>query len=218
MRITAATYNVRGFRAGVRVVADVAERLAPDVVLLQETGSRHALRAFADALGMSCAADPIAWARRRAKDAVLVREPWRVSSHRQVRFSGSALLYPRAALVAEVAGPGGRLFAISTHLGLRGDERGRHARALAGLCDELDGPVVIGGDLNMTADARAMVPLLERFIDAGAQAGPTFPASEPAARIDFLLVSRQVTVRRSRVEASTVSDHAAVAAELEFAG
>lgn len=216
MRITAVTYNVRGFRAGVEAVANVIERLAPDALLLQETGSRRALRGFADTIGMSCADDPIAWGRRRAKDAVLVREPWHVLSHRQVRFAGSALLYPRAALVAEVAGRGGRFWAVSTHLGLGGAERGRQARALSELCRGLDGAVMIGGDLNMSADARAMAPLLERFTDAGAAAGPTFPAN--GARIDFLLVSGDMEVARAWVEASTASDHAPVAAELEIAG
>jgi len=70
----------------------------------------------------------------------------------------------------------------------------------------------------MAADAPAMAPLLERFIDVGTAAGPTFPAKAPAARIDFLLVSRGVKVARAWVEASTASDHAPVAAELEIAG
>jgi endonuclease/exonuclease/phosphatase family metal-dependent hydrolase len=218
MRITAATYNIHGFRAGVPAVAEVVGRLAPDVLLLQETGPRRSLRRFADAVGMSCAADPIAWAHRRAKDAVLVREPWRLASDRQVRFAGSASLYPRAALVAEVAGPGGRFSALSTHLGLGGAERGRHARALSELADEPDGPVLVGGDLNMTSDARAMAPLLTRFTDVGAEAGPTFPANAPVARIDFLLVSRGAVVERSWVEASAASDHLPVVAVLELAG
>jgi endonuclease/exonuclease/phosphatase family metal-dependent hydrolase len=218
MRITAVTYNVRGFRAGVPAVAEMVEGLAPDVLLLQETGPRRSLRRFADAIGMSCAADPVAWARRRAKDAVLVREPWRVTSQRQVRFARSAWLYPRAALVAEVAGPGGRLSAVSTHLGLGGAERGRHSRELSELTDEPDGPVVVGGDLNMTADARAMAPLLAHFTDVGAEAGPTFPANAPVARIDFLLVSREVAIERCWVEASAASDHLPLAAMLELAG
>src|SRR2546423_14802833 len=102
MRITVVTYNVRGFRAGVGAVGDVVERLAPDLLLLQETGSRRALRRFVDAIGMSCASDPIAWARRRAKDAGLVREPWRLTSRRPVRFAGAASMYPRARPVAPV--------------------------------------------------------------------------------------------------------------------
>ena len=41
------TYNVRGFRDGRRRVAAVVRELAPDVLLLQETGSRRDLRRFA---------------------------------------------------------------------------------------------------------------------------------------------------------------------------
>jgi endonuclease/exonuclease/phosphatase family metal-dependent hydrolase len=218
MRITAVSYNVRGFRAGVGAVAGVVERLEPDVLLLQETGPRRALRRFADVLGMPCAADPIGWGRRRAKDAVLVREPLRLTSHRQVRFAGSATLYPRAALLAEVVGPRQRFWAISTHLGLGGAERGRQGRALSELAGGLDGPVLIGGDLNMTADARAMGPLLASFVDVGAEAGPTFPGSVPPARIDFLLVTRELIVHRCWVASSAASDHAPVAAVLGLPG
>nr|MBA3691424.1 endonuclease [Actinomycetota bacterium] len=40
MRLTVVTYNVRGFRDGVDRLAAVVERLAPDDLLLQETGPR----------------------------------------------------------------------------------------------------------------------------------------------------------------------------------
>ena len=58
MRITVVTYNVRGFRDGVDRVAAVVERLAPDVLLLQESGSRRTLRRFAADRGFELAGDP----------------------------------------------------------------------------------------------------------------------------------------------------------------
>ena len=69
------TYNVRGFRDGRGRVASVVHALAPDVLLLQESGSRRALRRFADDVGMRVARDPWSPLRRRVKNAVLLAEP-----------------------------------------------------------------------------------------------------------------------------------------------
>lgn len=228
MRFTVATYNVRGFRDGVDRIAEVVERLAPDVVLLQETGPRRTLRRFAAGLGMDAAADPRSLLRRRAKDAILVRPPWRIVEHRQHRFGGSARFYPRAALVAQVGRAGRRVWALSTHLGLTPTERNAHVHELTDLCAGLaGGPVVIGGDLNATPDERAMRWLADRYWDVWAAVAPrhaadggggTFPAIEPTARIDYLFASAGLRVISASVpvHAAEASDHLPVVAELEI--
>jgi endonuclease/exonuclease/phosphatase family metal-dependent hydrolase len=227
VRLTVATYNVRGFRDGVDRIAEVVERLAPDVLLLQETGSRRTLRRFADGLGMDAAADPLSPLRRRAKDAVLVHPPWRIVEHRQHRFGGSARFYPRAALVAQVGRAGRRVWAVSTHLGLTPTERNAHVHELTDLCAGLaGGPVVMGGDMNATPDERAMRWLADRYWDAWAAVSPrdvpegsggTFPAKDPTARIDYLFASAglRVTSAGVAVRAADASDHLPVVAELE---
>lgn len=226
------TFNVRGFRDGIDRVTEVVERLAPDVLLLQETGSRRVLRRFAAGLGLEVAGDPWSPLRRRVKDAVLTRPPWRIVQHRQHRFAGSARFYPRGALIAQVGRAGRRVWAISIHLGLAPTERNAHVHELTDLSAGLaGGPVVIGGDLNATPDQRAVRWLADRYWDAwatmsaaggrddagGAVGGATFPARDPTARIDFLFASAGLRVISARVaaRAEEASDHLPVVAELE---
>lgn len=227
MRLRVVVYNVRGFRDGLDRVVGVIGHFEPDVVLLNETGGRLALRRCARALGMQVARDPWSPFRRRVKNAVLARPPWRIVERRLHRFADVRRpLYPRGALVAQVGRAGRRLWVYAIHLGLHPLERLHAAEELADLTRGRDGPVLIGGDCNETPDGRATTFLGDRFWDAwllgGDVAGETFPASDPTARIDYLFVSEQVKVERVIVpsvmpEARVASDHLPVVAELRLA-
>jgi endonuclease/exonuclease/phosphatase family metal-dependent hydrolase len=227
VQVRVVVYNVRGFRDGLDRVVAVIGHFEPDVLLLNETGGRLALRRCAKALGMQAARDPWSPFRRRVKNAVLVRPPWRIVERRLHRFADvRKALYPRGALVASVGRAGRRLRVYAIHLGLHPLERLHAAEELADLTRGRDGPVLIGGDCNETPDGRAMTFLGERFWDAwllgGDVAGETFPATEPTARIDFLFVSEEVKVERVLVpsvmpEARVASDHLPVVAELRLA-
>jgi endonuclease/exonuclease/phosphatase family metal-dependent hydrolase len=214
-------YNVRGFRDGLDRVTAVLRRFEPDLVLLNETGARHRLRRLARAVGLHEAADPWSPLRRRVKNAVLVRPPWRVREHRLVRFAGSARWYPRGALVALVQRPGAELWAAAVHLGLRPAERRRHAAEIVELLGARE-PLLLGGDLNELPDRGAARVLGERLGDAwvlgGDAGGETFPAEGPTARIDYLFVSGDVRVQRivvpSLPEVRRASDHRPVVAEV----
>ncbi len=171
---------------------------------------------------MRAVGDPWSPFRRRVKDAVLVRAPWRVLERRFRRFDDSARWYPRGVVVARVARSGYRLWVAAVHLGLRPAERRRHSEELADLLRGLEGPIIVGGDLNETPSGRAVSFLSERFWDAwllgGDVAGETFPADEPTARIDYLFVSEGIRVERAIVppipEVRVASDHRPVVAEL----
>jgi endonuclease/exonuclease/phosphatase family metal-dependent hydrolase len=222
--VRVAVYNVRGFRAGVEEVAGALERFRPDLILLQESGSRWALRRFARRLGMDVATDPRAFLRRRVKDAVLVRPPWRIVEHRQHRFATIDRFYPRGALIARLDASGRRCWAVCVHLGLRRKERGRHAREALRLLAGVEGPILLGGDLNELPDGPAVQVFGRRLRDVwllgGDVAGKTFPAEDPTARIDYLFVSEDVRVERALVpsgpEIRTASDHRPLIAEIEL--
>jgi endonuclease/exonuclease/phosphatase family metal-dependent hydrolase len=222
VRVRVLVYNVRGFRDGADRVASVLERFEPDLVLLNESGGRWRLRRFAKRVQMKAVGDPWSPFRRRVKDAVLVRAPWRVLERRFRRFGDSARWYPRGTVVVRVARSGYRLWAAAVHLGLRPAERRRHAEELVDLLRGLDGPDVVGGDLNETPSGRAVSFLSERLWDAwllgGDVAGETFPADEPTARIDYLFVSEGIRVERALVpaipEVRVASDHRPFVAEL----
>ena len=218
------TYNVRGFRDGRGRVAAVVRDLRPDVLLLQETGSRRDLRRFAHDVGMRAARDPWSPLRRRVKNAVLLADPWRFTSVELVRFRGAQRWYPRGALVVRATAGADVVRAVSTHFGLGGAERAAQAQSLVDLAASPDpGAVVVGGDLNATPDMRAVrrisAALRDAWTDAGHGPGPTFPAVTPAARIDYIFVSGRVRVMHARVatdEASSASDHLPVAVDLRL--
>jgi endonuclease/exonuclease/phosphatase family metal-dependent hydrolase len=213
--IRAATWNVHGLRAGVDSVAQVIREQAVDVLLVQESGPRRRLRSLGTALGMEVAADPIAFPRRRVKDAILVRPPRPIRSHRQVRFRDGSLLSPRGAEIARLDG----LTAVSVHLGLNWQERRRHAAQLLEELGNEPTSLVIGGDLNSHPWDPAPIALAEAYRDVWAAVGEgdglTMPAAEPTARIDFLFAGPTVRPLRVWTVATTASDHLMVAADLE---
>jgi endonuclease/exonuclease/phosphatase family metal-dependent hydrolase len=223
--VRAVTYNVRGFRDGRGRVADVVRELAPDVLLLQETGSRRDLRRFADDVGMRVARDPWSPLRRRVKNAVLLAEPWRFRSIELSRFPSARRWYPRGALVVRATSGANTIVAVSVHFGLAGAERADQAASLTDLVATLDGGVVIaGGDLNATPDMRATARVAASLRDtwslAGQGDGSTFPAFAPVARIDYVFVTNEATIVRAVVGAagaSEASDHLPVAVDLSLA-
>lgn len=106
--------------------------------------------------------------------------------------------YPRSVAAVRLSVPGGGAVVVSTtHLALQPENRMRHAEHLAALVRGTGAPVIVGGDLNETADGaarRALEPLLR---DPAAPGQHTFPAAAPTRRIDAVLVTAGVQVRRA---------------------
>ena len=100
------SYNVHGFRAGVRAVAEAIGGERPDVVFVNEAGTRRRLKRFARALGGESASG-IRW-RGGIPNGVVVRRPWRILEARTQAFTRSGRLIPRGALVAQAARSGER--------------------------------------------------------------------------------------------------------------
>ena len=219
MIVRVLSWNVHGFRAGVSSVAEVAKRLRPDLFLLQETGGRGDLSSFVSALDLRVSTDPPVPFRRRVRNAVAVRKPWMIEATHHVRFPGDSWWSPRGAAVADLGLGPARLRVISTHLGLRPEERNRHARGLLAEVDRYNGPSVVGGDLNAHPHQAAAMSLSERLHDVwepSIGAGYTYPAGAPSARIDYVFVTGQITVRDADVVQSEASDHLPVLTELEL--
>jgi endonuclease/exonuclease/phosphatase family metal-dependent hydrolase len=222
VQLRVVTYNVRGFRDGMDRVARVVSHFEPDVVVLNETGGRLALRRFARHVGMGVASDPWSPFRRRVKDAVLVRRPWHIASSFQRRFPTDRWLYPRGALVADVRRAGMRFHAVGTHLSLEPGERRHHADLLSEIVRSVHTPAIVAGDLNELPDGKAVTVLGTRFRDvwllAGDADGRTLPADDPTARIDYVFVTEGIGVERAIVpggpDARQASDHRPVVAVL----
>jgi endonuclease/exonuclease/phosphatase family metal-dependent hydrolase len=125
---------------------------------------------------------------------------------------------------------------LNTHLDYRADPQVRRTQV-----DEMVGyigapalPTIVFGDLNAKPDAPELQPLFARLRDAwNAQNGAstasaanpaargdgfTYPAENPTARIDYVLVSQHFRVRSATVPNTLASDHRPVVAELILKG
>jgi endonuclease/exonuclease/phosphatase family metal-dependent hydrolase len=208
-----ATWNVHGLRAGVDAVAGSVRAERPDILLVQESGSRWRLSGLGESLGMTVATDPIVFPRRRIRNAVLVTPPLQLRSHRLMRFEGGPWLAPRGAMIAKVDD----LTVVSLHLGLKRSERLAHVRQLL---DPLghDPKTVIGGDLNAHPDDPAAAAIADGYPDVwtavGQGPGLTMPAARPTARIDAIFAGTAVRPIRVWTAATHVSDHLMLVADV----
>jgi endonuclease/exonuclease/phosphatase family metal-dependent hydrolase len=215
------SYNVRSFRAGVTLAfeAIAADGESTDVVALQEYGPPHRLRAFARALGMDWASSYAPF--NRLRNAVLFRSPWRLVQADPHRLTKTPGQYRRGFVTARLEAPGTELTAVSVHLGLSERERPRHAGELLAVLGGGSGSLVVAGDFNEEPDGPAMRSLAGAFTACRASAAgeATFPAAEPARRIDDVLV-RAARILSCRVAdsdaARRASDHRPVIADLEL--
>jgi endonuclease/exonuclease/phosphatase family metal-dependent hydrolase len=216
------SYNVRSFRGGVEAVADVVHEQRPNIVLLQECGTRAATRRFARALHMEVVASHRPF--RRAPKAVLFGRPWRLAGVEVRDLSHQSRTIRRGFVAAHLRTTGLSLALVSCHLGLAPRQRERHARELTDALMGGEGGLVLGVDLNEGPEAPAVRWIAERLYDAFAVAGEgpgeTFPAAAPTARIDYLFVAEGFRVLRAWVategRAERASDHLPVVADLEF--
>jgi len=144
---------------------------------------------------------------------------------------------PRVGLLAVLATPAGELHVLATHLDASGTELYRRQEliglmALAAREVPAGAPLLLGGDLNSSAGSDEAAALRLALQDAwiachgmaapapadgrGApDAGPTFPASAPVKRIDYVFF-RGAVCKDARVPASTASDHRPLVVDLEL--
>lgn len=101
-------------------------------------------------------------------------------------------------------------------------ERGAQVEAIVQRVGEFEEPTLLLGDLNARPEASELAPLFARFDDAwvegGSGPGYTYSSAAPYARIDYALVSPDVSVTRARVPRTLASDHLPVVAELLVPG
>jgi endonuclease/exonuclease/phosphatase family metal-dependent hydrolase len=224
VRLRVATYNVRSFRSGVDSVARAFEPLEADIAMLQECGSKRVLRRFARAVNMTFSSSHRPF--NRVRNAVLYRSEWRPARVDVRDFSREGRTLRRGLVAVRLRRRGAGLTAVSAHLGLAPGERGRHARELTDHLAGVNGPLVLGADLNEGPDGPAAGWISERLFDLATAGGEgsdeTFPAPAPTARIDYLFATAEVKVAAAWVpsgrDMSGASDHLPVVAEVEIEG
>lgn len=220
------TYNIRSGRSGQGIdlqrIADEISDAELDIVFLQEV-DRHTNRsgrvdqadALAQMLGMH---HTVATADRTMDggalgNAILSRFPLTQTGGQ--RLPGSVFRVRRAAAYAVVEGPAEvRLLAVSTHFSLSTDDRTRSSRWLAEQVAVIDGPVVVGIDLNAGRYSRE-TEILGEALELSRPMS-TYPAGDPRLALDRIGVAPADVTAITAVELGGVggSDHRMVVAEI----
>jgi endonuclease/exonuclease/phosphatase family metal-dependent hydrolase len=234
------TFNIHAGHGDLARTADVIQAAKADVVALQEVdvhwGERSRLEdqatALSKATGMDVRFGPIyrlpggasGAPMREFGVAILSRLPITSSrNHSITRLSTQGGQTPEPMpgfLQVTVETARGAVDVFSTHLDYRPDPAVRRTQVadMLAIVRTATNPVVLMGDLNAPPDAPELRPLFEALDDAWLghdDVGGTYPADAPARRIDYVLVSPRLRVRRSQVMATDASDHLPVVADLE---
>lgn len=209
-RLRVCSWNLWELRGDLRAALDALADLDPDILLMQEA-PRFVLPAAR-----------LGWFARRAGRRVLVggaggrglailatdeiaAQVVRRGMH-PVRQEISDLnsTYPRGVAAVRLSVPGGgQLVVSSIHLALQEPNRLAHAHHVAELVETAQCPVIVGGDLNETADGPARTLLSQVVRDPAEQTQLTFPAQRPQRRIDAIMVTGGVRVREARAVRET---------------
>jgi endonuclease/exonuclease/phosphatase family metal-dependent hydrolase len=214
-------------RVDLERIGGVIQRERPDLVALQEvdkgvqrTQCRDFPAELAALTGMTCVfSNNYPYQGGEYGNAILSRLPvvgWTNRHYRMLRPGEQrGLLEVRAKV-------GRRLVRfLATHIDFRGDDSERVLNVgeiRAAVESEPDLPAIVAGDFN-DLPGRRVHRLMKEFVadawEAGGEGdGFTIPASAPQRRIDYVFVTRGITVDRAWVPETEASDHRPVLAEL----
>lgn len=219
-----------------RIAAEIAA-LRPDVAALQEldayqsrSGWENQWRRLGRALGLPAffgsnvsvvAAEPPAdalpghpgrWVAQYGV-ALLTRLPVLAVENHLLTYRAEGDGYKEQRGCLEVETPAATF--LCTHFGLHPQERPAQARDVLALTAAAARPAVLLGDLNALPDSPEMGLLTRHFRDAGAEAGPTIPATGPQQRIDYCLLPPSWRVLEAHVLPTRASDHCPLLVEAE---
>jgi endonuclease/exonuclease/phosphatase family metal-dependent hydrolase len=220
--LTVASYNMRKAigtdrRRSPERVLEVLREIDADVIALQEADRRfgkrmavippHMLEEHTDwkAVGFGVRAGSSGW----HGNAILVRKSARVLDCEVIHLPA---LEPRGAVMVDVEIGGRSLRVVGMHLDLSGLSRRRQAHAILThvAASSLHLPAILMGDLNEWSAARGCLRDFGREMSF-APTAPSFHARRPIARLDRIIVSREVEVLDSGTHSSptarTASDH-----------
>lgn len=213
------SYNVRSLRDDRAAVAAVIQACRPDVVCVQEAPRFLRWRSKCARLARESGLLVVTGGRTAGAMLLLSGMGVRVLERHDVLLSKSPRLHQRGLAVAVVEHRGERYTVASMHLGLRADERLRHAAEIRQALAGFDAPLLLAGDVNEPPDGPAFADLAGWLADTGAAADePTYSATAPQRRIDAVFADPQLEVLSCEVPdvpgVARASDHLPVLVEV----
>ncbi len=227
-----ASYNIRKAigtdrRRRPERIIEVLNELGADIVALQEADRRfgareaalppHLLDEHSDLkhVPLGPRAHSLGW----HGNAILVRKRMHVRHCAALHLPS---LEPRGAVMSEIEADGTALRVVGMHLDLSGLWRRRQAHAIMVEVEErrTHMPTVLMGDLNEWSARGGCLRDFAAHLDF-ADTGRSFHAHNPIARLDRIMVSRDIRIRAAGTHKSptarTASDHLPIWAEVEMA-
>lgn len=219
------TWNIHGGigpdgKRDLERIVKIARRHDPDIIALQEVGSRRAdpdasgaFAYLADALGNHATESRMITAPDgHYGHAVISRWPLSQARCHDLSYRRRE---PRAAIEAVADTPFGALHVVAAHLGLSFAERRHQANFLADLVQSGPHRTVLLGDLNDWFWRGSVQATLNRFFPGHSHLR-TFPAFFPLLKLDRVYCQPTAMLARSWTDPSarTASDHLPVIAEL----
>ncbi|MBR5519808.1 MAG: endonuclease/exonuclease/phosphatase family protein [Clostridia bacterium] len=213
------------------MIADVIKRFNPDVVGLNEVRDRGADADYreqtleiAKRLGYEhcyfAKAFDFGWG--PYGNAIISKYPmakaWTVPIPDPVYKTSGGYYEPRCILKAEFEAPT-RFDVLISHFGLPASEQRNAVSIMMQLLETREVPTVVMGDFNMRPDNPTLAPLLGSLKDTAEllpEGTMTFPSEDPKIKIDYLLVSEDITPISAESPAIIASDHCPYFAELEL--
>lgn len=210
------SYNVRQLKDDAAAVVAVLREAAPDVVALQEPPRGPLGRLRLERLAERAGLVPVVSGGGARTTAILARPDLPVTRTSAMRLPAPPLRTRRGVAIADVGG----LRVLSVHLGLSARERSRQLVRLMPIVAAAPA-CVVAGDLNEPPGGPTWRRLGLHLRDLAAEAGPTYPAGAPRARIDAVLASRGVVSSGARTLAGAdverASDHVPVVVDVRWA-
>lgn len=221
------SYNVRSMRDDHDALAAVIRSAEPDVVCIQEAPRFLRWRSKCAALARTSGLVVVTGGRPAGATLLLSRLGADVHQTRDVLLSRTPGLHQRGLAIAELTVSGTRFTIASMHLGLRADERLRHADEVLEALSGQQHPVVLAGDVNAHPGEAPWLAFADTFQDAWVAAGgdesgsgSTFRADAPYERIDAVFADRRFSVVSCEAldgpDVARASDHRPVLARLSI--
>ena len=217
--LTILTYNIRHGKGmdGLLDLNRIAKTISPckpDLVGLQEVDHRvprSRLQKQADYLAQKLRmhhvfGPNISFCLGRYGNALLSRYP--ILGHHNHRLPGAG--ERRGFIEAHLRVKDTVIYVFNTHLGLNNKDRRQQVVKILQVAGRCPGPALLIGDFNSRPGSAELVPLTPAFTDTAVAAGspqPTFPANNPAHRIDYIFASPHWRVTESATIDSQASDH-----------